>query len=181
MMKNVLKLGVLFLCAFSISSFVTVDAEADKEQIKWYTWEEAIEANKQNPKKMFIDVFTSWCGYCKKMDKTTFKNPKIAKYLNDNFYPVKFNAEQKEIIEFQGHQLKFMKSGRRGVHELAYALLDGRLGYPSFVYLDENQARITISPGYKTTKVLLDELSFVAGEHYKNGTYEDYLKGNSKP
>ena len=70
-----------------------------------------------------------------------------------------------------------MEAGRRGVHELAYALLDGRLGYPAFVYLDENQDRITISPGYKTADVIIKELEFVADEHYKTTSYDDFTKG----
>ena len=85
----------------------------------------------------------------KKMDKETFTDPEIVRYLNENFYPVKFNAEQREPIDFNNKTFEFIKSGRRGVHQLAYALLDGRLGYPAFVTLDESFARIMISPGYK--------------------------------
>ena len=118
---------------------------------------------------------SDWCGWCKKMDKTTFADPQVAAYINENFYPIKFDAEQREIVEYNGYSLKFINQGRRGVHELAYSLLDGQLGYPSYVYLDEAQRRITVSPGFKQVPDLLKELSFIAEDHYKTTSYEEYL------
>jgi len=108
------------------------------------------------------------------MDATTFKDPSIVKYLNDNFYPVKFNAEQKEDVEFNGTTFKFIAQGRRGVHQLAYALLDGRLGYPAFVLLDESFARIMVSPGYKKPNQLIKELTFAKEERYKEMSWESF-------
>ncbi len=40
--------------------------------VRWLSWEEAIELSKEDPRKIVIDVYTEWCGWCKKMDKTTF-------------------------------------------------------------------------------------------------------------
>ncbi|KAA3635802.1 MAG: DUF255 domain-containing protein, partial [Bacteroidetes bacterium] len=115
---------------------------------------------------------------CKKMDKTTFSDPKVAAYLNKNFYPVKFNAEQKESINYKNNVLKYRGDvGRRGIHELAYALLDGRMSYPSYVYLDEAQDRITISPGYKEAGPFMKELKFISEEHYKRTTFDKFMKG----
>ena len=57
----------------------------------------------ENPKKIFIDVYTDWCGWCKRMDNTTFKDSVMVKFLNDNFYCVKLNAEQKEDIKSSNH------------------------------------------------------------------------------
>jgi len=144
------------------------------QDVKWYTWEEASELTKTSPKKVFVDVYTDWCGWCKRMDATTFKDPDIVKYLNDNFYPVKFNAEQKDQIDFGGKEFKFVAQGRRGFHQLAYALLDGRMGYPAFVLLDESFARIMISPGYKKVPQLKKELTFAKEEHYKSQSWEDF-------
>ena len=184
-MKKLVFGTFLALAALAIYSFIvpnnaqrpTVAAEAE---IKWYTWEEAVQQMEEAPKKVFVDVYTDWCGWCKRMDATTFKDPNVVKYMNENFYAIKLDAEQKENIEYDGRTLKFIASGRRGVHELAYALLDGRLGYPSYVYLDEEQRRITISPGYKPADSLLKELRWIGENHYQNTPYQEYMEKAGK-
>jgi thioredoxin-related protein len=163
-MRLITVLFLMFIMSTNISA----------QDIKWYSWEEAVELSKKSPKKVFIDLYTDWCGWCKRMDATTFKDANIIKYINDNFYAVKFNAEQQGEIEFNGTSFKFIAQGRRGVHQLAYALLDGRLGYPAFVMLDETYARIMVSPGYKQPEQLIKELQFAKEEKYKEMTWESY-------
>jgi thioredoxin-related protein len=152
---------------------------AETEPLKWYTWEEATALNQTKPKKILVDVYTNWCGWCKKMDKGAFSDPKVMEYVAQNFYPVKLNAEQREEIKFNGETFGFVANdnGRGGVHTLAYALLDGRMGYPSLVYLNEKYERIMISPGYKESADLLKELQFAAEEHYNKTTWEKYRDG----
>jgi len=143
-------------------------------EIAWMSWAEAIEKNKTDKKKVFIDMYTDWCGWCKKMDASTFKDPTVAKYLNDNFHAVKFDAEQKEPITFRGQTYEFTKAGRRGAHGLAVALLNGRLGYPSFVYLDENMDGISVSPGFKKADGLMNELTWIGSNSYKKQTLDQF-------
>ena len=92
------------------------------------------------------------------MDKKTFTDPEVKEVLKD-FHVVKFNAEQKDPIVFKGKEYKWVPSGRRGVNMLAVELLNGRLGYPTMVYLDEDLNKIRASAGYKTPEKLLAELS----------------------
>lgn len=187
MKKFIFSISALAIMAV-IMSFTTTPESQQSEvtpapeagsTIKWYTWEEAIKLAEKSPKKVFVDVYTEWCGWCKKMDKTTFADPMVAAYMNKNFYPVKFDAEQKEAINYKNNVLKYRGDvGRRGIHELAYALLDGRMSYPSYVYLDEAQNRITISPGYKEPPAFYKELKFISEEHYKTSSFDQYLKKN---
>ena len=149
-------------------------AAAQPPQIRWYTWEEAVAACERNPRKIFVDVYTDWCGYCKRMDASTFTDSLVADYINRHFYAVKLNAEQQAEINYKGHSFAFQRNGSRGYHELAAALLDNRMQYPSFVYLDEQHNRITISPGYKAPDGLMRELRYVADEHYKTVRFEQY-------
>lgn len=169
---------LLFLLALVTLSFGFRNLNTNKTNetpVKWYSIEEAVALQKKKPKKMFIDMYTDWCGWCKRMDATTFTDPTVAAYLNENFYCVKFNAEQKNPVIFQGRTFNFVASGSRGYHELAAALLDGQLGYPSFVYLNEKLERITISPGYKQPAQILPELKYVGGGHYETLKYNEYL------
>lgn len=167
--------GALAIWKFGDNAATTTAVALD--EVKWYTLDEAMAANKKTPKKMLVDVYTDWCGWCKVMDKQTFTDPGIIKYVNTNFYPVKFDAEIKETIKFKGKEYSFVANGRRGYNQLAYELLKGRLGYPSLVYLDENQNHIRIAPGFKKPEQLMPELKFAAEDHYKSQDFTKYQAG----
>jgi len=126
--------------------------------LQWTSIDNLEAVTRNSNKKVMIDMYTSWCGWCKVMDKKTFTDPEVIKYLNDNYHIVKFNAEQKQPVTFKGKQYEWVNAGRRGVNMLAHEMLNGRLGYPSLVYLDENLNKIKVSPGYKTPDKLLTEL-----------------------
>jgi thioredoxin-related protein len=164
-------LGGLFL-AFSTPK----SAQKPAEPIKWLTWEEAAELNKTNPKKIAIDVFTEWCGWCKRMDAGAFQSPEIVQYMTTHFYCVKLDAEQKSDINWNGQKFTFVKpeGQSRGINTFAYSLLDGKMGYPTIVYLNEKFERIMISPGYKETPDLMKELRFAAENAYEKQTWEEF-------
>ena len=157
---------VLFTFTFAFSN----------AQVEWLTFEEAVAKAKIDPKPIFIDVYTDWCGWCKKMDKATFSEEKIASMLQSDFYPVKFDAEQKESINFNNHEFKFIANGRKGYNELAVALLDGKLSYPSVVFLNEKMERITILPGYRGPDDFYPILQFIGSGSYQSTTFEEYSK-----
>lgn len=171
---------LLFSMAFVLTGLSQKATKASTSTgIQWITWEEAVALNQKHPRKIVVDVYTEWCGWCKKMDKGTFMDPAVATYVNENFYAVKLDAEQRGEIKFNSEVFKFVPSetGRGGVHSLAYALLDGKMGYPSMVYLNEKYERIMISPGYKETPDMLKELTFAAEEHYAKTSWEQYRNG----
>lgn len=147
---------------------------ATGQDIAWMSWEEAAAANAGKPRKIFVDVYTEWCGWCKRMDATTFKDPEVVRYLNEHFYAIKLNAEQRESITWNGQEFKWHPGGRDGINKLAYDLLDGRLSYPTYVLMDGEYARILMSPGYMDAPTLMRELRFAAEDHYKDTSWEDF-------
>jgi thioredoxin-related protein len=149
--------------------------------VKWYTIEEAFVLTKKEPRKIIIDVYTDWCSWCKVMDNKTFSNQIIADYLNKNFYPVKFNAEQKADVSVYGKTYKFVASGTRGYHELAAELLNGQLGYPSIVFLDEQTKMIQPVQGYIQAKQFDEIVKFIGGDFYKNKKWEDFQASYVSP
>lgn len=153
----------------------TITNEADTK-IQWMTIEEAIEANKKEPKKIFIDVYTDWCGWCKRMDAATFQHPQIAPYMNKHYYNVKFNAEQKDSVVFQGQTFKYVPNGRRGYHELAAALLQNRLSYPTVVFLDEEFKMLSPVPGFQTPTAFEPMMKFFGSNAYKDMEWQAYQK-----
>jgi|WetSurMetagenome_2_1015567.scaffolds.fasta_scaffold172068_2 thioredoxin-related protein len=154
------------LILFSLSLF--------SQGIKWMSWTEAVEANAKVPKKIFVDVYTDWCGWCKRMDQSTFTDTAVVATMNKYFYAVKLNAEQKESIFWRDMEFKWIEGGRNGFNSLALELLDRQMSFPSFVMLDKEFARISISPGYKEPPALLKELKYAYDELYRTMSWDDY-------
>ena len=169
-------IAIALLSLFSLSAFAQDAMSDSKDGIQWMSWSEAYTANKKEPKKIFIDIYTDWCGWCKKMDKTTFKDEDVVKALGDDFYAVKLDAEMKDEIEFNGATFSWTPQGRNGTHQLAFALLDGKMGYPAFVMLDETFNRIMLSPGYKKPEQLMTELSYSSTNAYKEVNFDAFKK-----
>ncbi len=140
--KAVLVLSMALLISFTVN--------AGDNGVKWLSMEEAQEKVLEEPRMVFVDVYTDWCGWCRRMTSETYAHPVIASYLNENFYPVKLNAEQHEPIEFQGNVFENENIGeRRSTHSFAIALLQGRMSYPSVAFFNEELQLITAIPGFR--------------------------------
>jgi len=161
--------------AFFILLTTSLTLYPQDKAVKWYTLEEAEKLSKQSFRPLFIDTYTDWCGWCKKMDQETFTNIVIADILNTSFYPVKFNAEGKESISFLGRT--FINDGKAGkAHQLAVALLNGQLSYPTVVFLTKQGDKIQVSPvpGFRQPKEMEVLLSFFAEGAYETQKWEDF-------
>ena len=153
------------------------------QEIKWMTFAEALEAQKAVPKKIIMDVYTSWCGPCKLLDKKTFANRDLARYVNEHFYAVKFNAEGNEEIRFYDQNYRNpnfdeRRKGRNATHQFTQFL--GVKGYPTMVFFSEDGDPIMPVVGYYTPQQLEPYLKMI-----KQGDYmvfqgpddlENYLK-----
>lgn len=158
-----------------------------QDKIKWMSMNEALAAQKENPKKIFMDVYTTWCGPCKLMDRNTFSNKKVAAFINENYYPVKFNAEGTEEIDYQGfvYTNPNYQEGRRGrnaTHFFADALR--LMGYPSVVFFEEDGTLIQALAGYRSPEDIEIYLKMIANDDYKELTtveswqaYKESFKG----
>ncbi|MCB0514939.1 MAG: thioredoxin family protein [Chitinophagales bacterium] len=166
----------LFLAACATRNNKESAAQANAKGIEWISIAELQEKAAKNPKKVIIDLYTDWCGWCKRLDADTFSDEAVIKYVNKNYYAVKFNAEQKEDILFLDKNYSFVNAGRRGYNQLAYTLGGGRLSYPTIAFLDEKLNRINSFSGYKTTEQLLPILHYVAENAYRKQSLDEYNK-----
>lgn len=168
----------LIITSFALAGLVLITSmraiTPEEKAVKWITFEEAIAKSKTEKRPIFIDVYTDWCGWCKVMDKNTFSEPNVAKLLNEKFYAVKFNAEQHEDVTFNGTTYKFVASGRSGYHELAAALLNNQLSYPTVVFLDDKFNMIQPLAGYRQAPEFHKIAQFVGEGHYKTIKWTDF-------
>lgn len=155
------------------------ESATEAKEIQWMTITEAMAKQKANPKKIFMDVYTDWCRPCKMLDKKTFHHPDVVKYVNEHYYPVKFNAEGPDPITLKGKTfINKPRKGRAGTHQFASYL--GIRGYPSMIFMDENDDIILPVTGFVNAQDLELYLKFVAKEDYKKIKSEQEWKDYQK-
>ncbi|NOT37591.1 MAG: DUF255 domain-containing protein [Saprospiraceae bacterium] len=174
-MKNLgFKIGLIGTLSFSYFLVMGSVLYGQSPTIKWISWEQMEQAQKKEKRKVVVDLYTDWCGWCKRMDATTFQDPELIMTINKNFYAVKFNAERKEDILHKERVFKFIAQGNRGYHELAAFITHNKLSYPTFVFLDETLNTIQALPGYREASVFNMIAQYFCGNYYKTTPFQKY-------
>jgi thioredoxin-related protein len=145
------------------------------DKITWHSFEDAVTLNSQNHKKVFIDIYTDWCGWCKVLDKSTFPDTTIIRLMNKYFIAVKLNAERKDTVVFNGYSfVNPNPDGYRSPHQLASSLLKGRMMYPSMCFLDDSVRLITTVQSYLKPNELEPVLEYIGANKYLTMTYDSF-------
>ena len=171
---------------FAVQAQQAAQPDAEGSLVKWMSLEEAMEKVKITPRPIIMDFYTDWCGWCKTMMKTTYANPDLAQYINNNFYPVKFNAERKDTFEYLGEKYGPVGSGRNATNQLAIKLLQGKLMYPTTLVLNnfdktKNEFAFSmLAQGYLDNVKFEPILIFTLENVFHNSGYEDFKAGYDK-
>ena len=168
-----------FSYLFAIALLISVQGIAQSQEINWVSFEKALELQKKAPKKIMMDVYTSWCGPCKMLDKNTFHNKDVVDYVNEHYYAVKFDAEGNSEVSYDGKDFKNpgykpeMAKRRNGVHELTRYL--NVSAYPTIVFFDEEGKVLSPIRGYqKPQQIELYLKLFKNDEHKDMKSQEDF-------
>ena len=130
-------------------------------------FEKALEKAKKDDKKIIVDVYTTWCGWCVKMDKDVYGNKEIKELIKDNFVFVKLDAEGTNKIKYNGREYT----------ETDLAVYFEATGYPTTVFLEPDGKVIEYKydkvvmknlPGYFKSGDFLKMLEYINEEYYKN-------------
>ncbi|MCA1751794.1 MAG: thioredoxin family protein [Cryomorphaceae bacterium] len=164
---------------FAAANFASAQAE-----INWVEMSEVEALMKKEPKKVLVDVYTSWCGPCKMMNKTTFSDPEVVKYINEHYYAIKFDAEGEEAITFQGKEFRndnfdpAKTRGRNSTHDLTRAIapVNGRIAYPTIVYMNEEFQILSPVQGFQKPEQIMPILSYFGEDIYQQMEWQEYVK-----
>ena len=170
----ILATALLFLCPSLIAKKKIDPAPKESGGINWLSMDELQVKMKEKPKRVYMDMYTDWCGWCKKMDASTFSNPDVVRYMNENFYCVHFNAERKDEFRFMGQSYSF--DPEKKCNTLAYQLMQGKLSYPTSIIMEPLYQNPQPIPGYLTVQQFEGIVKFFATNSYKSQSWTDYQK-----
>ena len=158
-----------------IICFVCLSGIVQSQEVHWMSFSQMQEAQKRAPRRVIVDIFTDWCGWCKKLDKDVYENPIIASYINQHFYALKLNAEKEGPIYFKNDSFKLEpNSPRKLTHKLATFLMNNRSAYPTTALLDEKLNIYSSIPGYMEPKEYDAVLHYFVGNVHLKQTWEEY-------
>ncbi len=168
---------VLIFFTFNMILFAQHNQAGDASShglVKWMSFKEAQEANKKQSKPFLIDLYTDWCGWCKHMNKTTYSDVGLANYINTYFYPVQFDAETQDTIEYNGTKYWNESKEKKSPHQLAIKMLNGKLSYPSTVFVNNNFQFNLLSQGYLEVRKIEPLLIYTVENVFRTTQYEDF-------
>jgi thioredoxin-related protein len=134
-------------------------APAPAAELRWRSFPEGLAEAQATGKPMLVDVYTDWCGWCKRMDRDVYSKAEVRNALGSWFVPVKLNAEAASTAKFQG----------RSFTSRTLAQHFGVNGYPTTVFLRSTGATITTVPGYVQADRFALILRYIGEEHLDRG------------
>ncbi len=107
-------------------------------EIGWLNWNQGISEAAITHRPIVVDVYTDWCGWCKRMDRDVYARDDVRDYVSRHFVPVRLNAESVEEARYED----------RPYTERALAQRFRVSGYPTTIFLKSDGAHIANVPGY---------------------------------
>ena len=136
-------------------------------------------AKADTSRMVYIDFYTDWCGWCKKMDRSTFEDTAVIRLLSTRFIPVKFNAEQREAVQLSKGTFVYRPENK--AHEVAIAIMQGKMGYPTSAFLNSRLDIVQLIPGYMPAEKFSSVLAWLSDDHaYQKMSLEDYTAAREK-
>jgi thioredoxin-related protein len=145
-------------------------ATVKAKQIDWREFEAGLSEARAKHKRVVVDVYTDWCGWCKRMDRDTYAKDEIQKYLGKAFVAVRLNAESDRRATYKGTEYSYRQiAGGFGVR-----------GYPTTLFLEADGTHITTAPGYMGPDEFLTVLRYIGDGRYKDQTFDEFKAGQER-
>lgn len=156
----------LLACALLVLALPVHPAASTSEPFAWVGLQDALDQAPKVDKLIVVDVFTDWCGWCKKLDQDVYSREDIQSYLKENFFAVKLDAEdRKTTIIIAGTVLT----------PVQIAAAYGVSSYPTTLFLLPDGKLIYGLRGYHPPDRFLQAL-----QYFGEGRYMDDLPPDEK-
>lgn len=162
MMKKI-SIALLSLAALFIAQQLV--AQMNDESVEWKTLPQALEEAPKTSKKILLDVYTDWCGWCKRMDRDTYSDKDVAAYLKEHFVASKMNPEKEGTIKYDDKEFTQGQFGQAM----------GITGYPATAVFNEKGELLTVIPGYIKSVEFLRILKYFGEDHYLKTEWKEYM------
>ncbi len=142
-------------------------ATAAAPELRWRPYNEALQLAQKENKAVLVDVYTSWCGWCKRMEATTYKDASVIEELNKYFTLVKLDAEASTPLVYRKMPLTASRLSRE---------VFGVSGYPTTVFVRSDEEIIAPLSGYVKADEFKLILRYIGSKAYENTTFEDFRR-----
>lgn len=168
-LKNLMLL--LLLAALSVSTLMGSDEtpgdkpekRVEANKIIWHSYDIGLKKAEEVDKHIFIDFTAKWCGYCRKMEKEVFTDPRIIDMLNNDFVSIRVDGESKRQLDIDGYKIS-----ERNLTVQEY----GVRGFPTFWFLKSDGTKLGPLGGYRPTDFMIEALTYVKEARYDSTSTE---------
>jgi thioredoxin-related protein len=159
-----LRPALALLAVLALAALVAVPP-AGAAGVAWHGWNEGLAAAAGSGKPVIVDVYTDWCGWCKRMDRDTYARADVSDYVNRHFVMVRLNAESNERLTYAGHAF----TGRTLVGGFQVT------GYPTTIFLRPSGEHLVNVPGYLPAEKFMKLARYIGDGAMDRGVkWEEY-------
>lgn len=157
--------------------------------VQWVNFEAGLKMASASGKHIMVDVYTDWCGYCKKLDAETYAEEGVRRILAESYVSVKLKGDSSRKLKVIGQALddggktllQFVPSDTGGTSEVALSRMALRVrGFPTIAFLAPDGRLITKWDGYINAERFTQMINFIKDDLYEVMTFNDYLESLDK-
>lgn len=153
-------------------------------EVEWYAFDDGVTAAKSEGKHIMVDVYTDWCGWCKKLERETYADYAVRSILKESYVSVKLKGDSGKKLRVKGQSaqygtqtlLQFVSTDEPSISE--QNLTRGVLriaGFPTILFLSPDGRMITKLPGFHDARSFVNIINFIKDDMYEVMSYNDYL------
>jgi thioredoxin-related protein len=146
---------------------VSLPTASRGEELRWRDWNSGLKEASSTKRPILVDVYTDWCGWCKRMDRDVYARSDVRDYLTRRFVTIKLNAEASQAANYEG----------KAYSSRALASRFRVTGYPTTIFLRAQGEHVANVPGYVPADRFLLLLRYIGDGHLDRGVpFEDFAR-----